>query len=88
VAEFINFYVRTTDEDPARSTIVTIQLKQPIKLYDEEYGSPYRRALISACKKAKAELGLHPCCQVHAEPDDWSDGVEELSELAWRGEPA
>jgi hypothetical protein len=85
MAEFIDFYIRTDDDEPC-STIIRIDLKQPIKLYDDEPHSPYRKAVARASRLAKQELGLHSCSHVKVEPDDWSDGVEELSERAWRGQ--
>lgn len=86
--EFVSFYIRGTDNDGETvSTIITIPLRQPIKLYDDAPRSPYRQALVRASRAAKRELGLHPCCKVHAEPDDWSDGVETFSEQAWAKQP-
>lgn len=86
--EFVSFYIRAIDEDgPSQGTVVKIALKQPIKLYDDNPHSPYRRALARASRIAKRELGMHPCSRVLAEPDDWSDGVEEHSEKAWRDNP-
>lgn len=84
--DWIEFYVRTNDDMP-KSAIVPIRFKQPIKLYDDEPHSPYRKAVARASRIAKREIGLHPCSQVVCEPHDWSDGIEQFSEAAWAKQP-
>ena len=74
---WIEFYIR-----PKRgvgSAEVRLNLKRPICLFDETPHSDYRKALARASRRARRELGLHPCAPVLSDPHDWSDSVDELS---------
>jgi hypothetical protein len=76
--EFVTFLVRP--RNGGGSAFVTIPLKQPIRLYDESRGAPYRKVRARAWKQARRELECSPSMPMLAEPHDWSDGVGALSE--------
>jgi hypothetical protein len=74
--EFIEFLIRP--RKGTASTFIKVALREPICLYD--MAGPYRAAKARASRKGRRELELHPCSPVTAEPHDWSDGVDKLTE--------
>lgn len=78
--EFVTFMVWPRNGTMAQAVSVRIDLKKPIKLYDETHLSPFRAARARAWKIARQQLEVGPSMPMRAEPHDWSDGVDALSQ--------
>lgn len=78
--DFVSFMVWPRNGTMSQAVEVRIDLRKPVKLYDEVARSGYRQARARAWKIARRILGQSPSTPMRAEPHDWSDGVEALSE--------
>ena len=77
--EFVEFLVWPRNGQMKDAVTARVDLRAPIRLYDETPGSPYRAARARAWKIARRELEQSPSMPMCAEPHDWSDGVDCLS---------
>lgn len=77
--EFVTFMVWPRNGTMKHAVEVRVDLRAPIKLYDEAIGSPFKQARARAWKIARRQLEQSPSMPMRAEPHDWSDGVEALS---------
>lgn len=81
-ADFITFMVWPRNGTMAQAVPIRIDLKKPIRLYDEQHLSPFCAARARAWKIARQQLEISPSMPMRAEPHDWSEGVDALSQGA------
>lgn len=77
--DYVEFLVWPRNGTMKQAVHARVDLRQPIKLYDETPGSPFRKARARAWKIARRQLEVAPTMPMRAEPHDWSDSVDALN---------